>query len=98
MMAVTISCLPFKAALGFRRLSHSSFLHLSLPPPSSSSTVSCCRRTLFLPTPSSHYPLCFWSVFNLHLLTFLSIGGSMVARLKLKEIDGRAPQGVEPAA
>ena len=24
--------------------------------------------------------------------------GSMVARLKLKEIDGRAPQGVEPAA
>jgi hypothetical protein len=25
-------------------------------------------------------------------------GGSMVARLKLKEIDGRAPPGVEPAA
>ena len=25
-------------------------------------------------------------------------GGSMVARLKLKEIDGRAPQGVEPVA
>ncbi|PWY62046.1 hypothetical protein BO70DRAFT_304185, partial [Aspergillus heteromorphus CBS 117.55] len=24
--------------------------------------------------------------------------GSMVARLKLKEIDGRAPPGVEPAA
>ena len=25
-------------------------------------------------------------------------GGSMVAKLKLKGIDGRAPQGVEPAA
>jgi len=25
-------------------------------------------------------------------------GGSMVARLKLKRIDGRAPPGVEPAA
>ena len=25
---------------------------------------------------------------------FLGSGGSMVARLKLKEIDGRAPQGV----
>ena len=25
-------------------------------------------------------------------------GGSMVARLKLKGIDGRAPPGVEPAA
>ena len=29
---------------------------------------------------------------------FLGSGGSMVARLKLKEIDGRAPQEVEPAA
>ena len=29
---------------------------------------------------------------------FLGYGGSMVARLKLKEIDGRAPPGVEPAA
>ena len=28
----------------------------------------------------------------------LGAGGSMVARLKLKEIDGRAPPGVEPAA
>ncbi len=28
----------------------------------------------------------------------LGSGGSMVARLKLKEIDGRAPQDVEPAA
>ena len=27
----------------------------------------------------------------------LGSGGSMVARLKLKEIDGRAPPGVEPA-
>lgn len=27
---------------------------------------------------------------------FLGSGGSMVARLKLKEIDGRAPQGVKP--
>ena len=28
----------------------------------------------------------------------LGSGGSMVARLKLEEIDGRAPPGVEPAA
>ncbi len=28
---------------------------------------------------------------------FLGSGGSMVARLKLKGIDGRAPPGVEPA-
>ncbi len=28
----------------------------------------------------------------------LGSGGSMVARLKPKEIDGRAPPGVEPAA
>ena len=28
----------------------------------------------------------------------LGSGGSMVARLNLKEIDGRAPPGVEPAA
>jgi len=28
----------------------------------------------------------------------LDFGGSMVARLKLKGIDGRAPPGVEPAA
>jgi hypothetical protein len=29
---------------------------------------------------------------------YLGSGGSMVARLKLKGIDGRAPPGVEPAA
>ena len=29
---------------------------------------------------------------------FLGSGGSMVASLKLEGIDGRAPQGVEPAA
>ena len=29
---------------------------------------------------------------------FLGSGGCMVARLKLKGIDGRAPPGVEPAA
>ena len=29
---------------------------------------------------------------------FLGSGGSMVTRLKLKGIDGRAPPGVEPAA
>ena len=29
---------------------------------------------------------------------FLGSGGSMVASLKLKGIDGRAPPGVEPAA
>jgi len=28
---------------------------------------------------------------------FLGSGGSMVAKLKLKGIDGRAPPGVEPA-
>ena len=28
----------------------------------------------------------------------MGAGGSMVARLKLKGIDGRAPPGVEPAA
>jgi hypothetical protein len=28
----------------------------------------------------------------------LGSGGSMVAKVKLKEIDGRAPPGVEPAA
>ncbi len=28
----------------------------------------------------------------------LGSGGSMIARLKLKGIDGRAPSGVEPAA
>ena len=31
-------------------------------------------------------------------LKFLGSGGSMVAKLKLKGIDGRAPTGVEPAA
>jgi hypothetical protein len=31
-------------------------------------------------------------------LKFSDSGGSMVARLKLKGIDGRAPPGVEPAA
>ncbi len=29
---------------------------------------------------------------------FLGFGGSMVARVKLKGIDGRAPPGMEPAA
>ena len=29
---------------------------------------------------------------------FLGSGGSMVAKLKLKGIDGRAPPGVEPSA
>ena len=29
---------------------------------------------------------------------YLGSGGSMVARLKLKGIDGRAPPGVEPVA
>ena len=29
---------------------------------------------------------------------FLGSGGSMVAKLKLKGIDGRAPPGVEPVA
>ena len=43
---------------------------------------------VFLLTRSAHY----------EKSKFLGSGGSMVARLKLKEIDGRAPQGVEPAA
>lgn len=32
------------------------------------------------------------------IIEYLSSGGSMVARLKLKGIDGGAPQGVELAA
>jgi hypothetical protein len=32
------------------------------------------------------------------IIECLGSGGSMVARLKLKRIDGRAPPGVEPAA
>ena len=43
---------------------------------------------VFLLTRSAHY----------EKSKFLGSGGSMVARLKLKEIDGRAPPGVEPAA
>ena len=35
---------------------------------------------------------------TLREIKVLGSGGSMVARLKLKEIDGRAPPGVEPAA
>jgi len=31
-------------------------------------------------------------------LEYSNSGGSIVARPKLKRIDGRAPQGVEPAA
>jgi hypothetical protein len=42
----------------------------------------------FYPTPSAPY----------EKSKSLGSGGSMVARLKLKEIDGRAPPGVEPAA
>ncbi len=41
--------------------------------------------------------LCFYQ----HLMRnykFLGSGGSKVVRLKFKEIDGRAPPGVEPAA
>ncbi len=39
-------------------------------------------------SPSAHY----------EKSKFLGSGGSMVARLKLKGIDGRAPPGVQPAA
>ena len=45
------------------------------------------RRT-YIETPSAPY----------EKSKFLGSGGSMVARLKLKGIDGRAPPGVEPAA
>jgi hypothetical protein len=45
--------------------------------------VSCLFMTLTAPYEKSKY---------------LGSGGSMVAGLKLKEIDGRAPPGVEPAA
>jgi len=31
------------------------------------------------------------------IFKYLGSGGSMFARMKLKGIDGRAPQGVEPA-
>ena len=41
-----------------------------------------------IPTPSAPY----------EKSKSLGSGGSMVARLKLKGIDGRAPPGVEPAA
>ncbi len=45
-----------------------------------------------------------WWVFNYDPISIfreikvLGFWGSMVARLKLEEIDGRAPPGVEPAA
>ena len=45
-------------------------------------------RSFFSMTPSAPY----------EKSKSLGSGGSMVARLKLKGIDGRAPPGVEPAA
>jgi hypothetical protein len=43
--------------------------------------------------------MCIFTMSALYVKTkSLGSGGSMVARLKLKEIDGRAPPGVEPAA
>ena len=56
---------------------------------------------------SLYYKLCQLGIGRISLqilpapyekLKFLGSGGSMVARLKLKGIDGRAPPGVEPAA
>jgi len=42
---------------------------------------------------------CGWKIANAYgKPKFLGSGGSMVAKLKLKGIDGRAPPGVEPAA
>ena len=56
---------------------------------------------------SLNHKLCRLGIGSRRLLTLsapyeksksLGSGGSMVARLKLKGIDGRAPPGVEPAA
>ena len=56
---------------------------------------------------SLNHKLCRLGIGSRYLMTLsapyeksksLGSGGSMVARLKLKEIDGRAPPGVEPAA
>ena len=56
---------------------------------------------------SLHHKLCQLRIGGCQYITpsalfekskFLGSGGSMVARLKLKGIDGRAPPGVEPAA
>jgi hypothetical protein len=55
---------------------------------------------------SLHHKLCRLRMGGCHMTSSalyvktksLGSGGSMVARLKLKEIDGRAPPGVEPAA
>ena len=56
---------------------------------------------------SLHHKLCRLKIRGCLIITplafyekskFLGSGGSMVARLKLKGIDGRAPPGVEPAA
>jgi hypothetical protein len=56
---------------------------------------------------SLHHKLCQLEIGGCLLVTpsasyekskFLGSGGSMVARLELKGIDGRAPPGVEPAA
>jgi len=56
---------------------------------------------------SLHHKLCRLEIGGCLLITpsapfekskFLGSGGSMVARLELKGIDGRAPPGVEPAA
>ncbi len=46
------------------------------------------------------YCVCLRHVFlwTLEKLKVLSSGGSMFARMKLKGIDGKAPQGVELAA
>ena len=57
--------------------------------------------------PSLNYKLCWLDIGRLACIMLSAIfekskllgsGGSMVARLKLKGIDGRAPPGVEPAA
>ena len=55
---------------------------------------------------SLNHKLCRLGIGRIHLYLsapyekskFLGSGGSMVARLKLKGIDGRTPPGVEPAA
>ncbi|EDO32481.1 predicted protein, partial [Nematostella vectensis] len=57
--------------------------------------------------PSSNHKRCRLGIRECYWMTslapygkpkFLGSGGSMVAKLKLKGIDGRAPPGVEPAA
>jgi hypothetical protein len=59
----------------------------------------CAEMRMVCGTRMSALQLHFGTSFALYEKSkFLGSGGSMVARLKLYVIDGRAPSGVEPAA